>query len=90
MSIPSLTWEAPFNLAFYSIQKVQFGIVVVHSSVNCFVDCAYPKGFNYAFMSYGLFIALLFTNFYFQSYKNQAPKAKQNGHAHQSNNNKNK
>lgn len=50
------------------MQLVQFGIVLLHTSINYFSKCTYPKGFDIAFMSYGIFIMILFLNFYRQSY----------------------
>ena len=52
----------------FIFSQVQFGIVLLHTSINYFSKCTYPKGFDIAFMSYGIFIMILFLNFYRQSY----------------------
>ena len=55
-------------------QLVQFAIIVVHSLVNIYSECSYPKGFSWAFIIYGLFITLLFLNFYSHSYTKPTKK----------------
>ena len=57
--------------------------MLVHTAVNYFSDCTYPKGYDIAFMIYGVFIKFLFLNFYRQSYlkskREAAAKKKLNG-----------
>lgn len=56
------------------LQLLQFFVIMAHSTVNLFSDCSYPKGFSWAFFIYGIFITMLFANFYVQSY-NKKQKA---------------
>lgn len=67
------------------MQLIQFTIVLIHTAINYFSECSYPKGYDIAFMLYGAFIMSLFLNFYRQSYvaKKQAKKLEQqNGKKH--------
>lgn len=61
--------------------KFQFLLVLIHSSTNLVdSDCTFPKGYTIAFISYGIFITLLFLNFYNESYnpnQNKADRKKQ-------------
>lgn len=65
-------------------QLIQFFVICVHSLTNIYAECSYPKGFSWSFIIYGVFIALLFLNFYSNSYTKPA-KSAQNGKAHVSN-----
>lgn len=57
------------------MQLFQFLLVLLHTTVNYLSDCSYPKGYDIAFLIYGVFIMGLFLNFYKQSYtKAQAKK----------------
>lgn len=62
--------------------KIQFGIILIHSLVNIYTECSYPKGFSWAFVIYGVVITLLFLNFYSKSYgsSENSKKNKTNGH----------
>ena len=44
---------------------------MIHSTANVLSDCPYPKGYSIAFILYGIFITLLFLNFYKQSYSKE-------------------
>jgi hypothetical protein len=48
--------------------KIQFVIVMVHSITNIVSECSYPKGYSISFVVYGVFITMLFLNFYLKSY----------------------
>ena len=55
--------------------QFQFLLVLLHTTINYFSECSYPKGYDIAFLIYGVFIMGLFLNFYKQSYtKAQATK----------------
>lgn len=57
------------------LQLLQFLAIMIHSTVNVLSDCDYPKGFSWAFFIYGIFITMLFMNFYIQSYTKPAKRA---------------
>jgi elongation of very long chain fatty acids protein 4 len=50
------------------LQLAQFFAVMVHSIVNTFATCSFPKPFSISYLVYGMVITLLFSNFYMQSY----------------------
>jgi hypothetical protein len=56
-------------------------IILIHSTVNVLnTDCSYPKGFDWAFIIYGIVITILFLNFYSKSYtENKSKKLLTNG-----------
>ncbi|XP_797869.3 elongation of very long chain fatty acids protein 4 [Strongylocentrotus purpuratus] len=69
-----LTWKKYLT----QIQLVQFFLVLFHTGFNIFVECSFPKGFNYAVFLYAISMVLLFGNFYSKSYrkKEKTEKAK--------------
>ena len=50
------------------LQLIQFVAVMVHSAVNIYSDCSFPKGFSVSYLVYGFIIMSFFLNFYVQSY----------------------
>ena len=56
------------KLNFTNFTKTQFFAVMVHSIVNTYAACSFPKGFSISYLVYGMIITVLFTNFYMQSY----------------------
>lgn len=60
-------------------QLIQFFFVLIHSTVNYFAECNYPKGYDIAFIIYGVYITLLFLNFYRKSYSKAKKLKEQNG-----------
>lgn len=62
------------------MQLIQFAIVMTHSLVNISNnECTYPKGYSIAFVLYGIFITLLFMNFYQKSYSKEEKAKYLNG-----------
>lgn len=50
--------------------------MLAHTAVNFFTECSYPKGYDIAFMVYGIFLTSLFVKFYRDSYlENKQKKA---------------
>lgn len=66
---PYLWWKKHLT----KLQLVQFVIVMAHTVTNIVVDCAFPKGFDWAVVFYALFLIVLFVNFYSKAY-NRKPK----------------
>ena len=58
-------------------------VILIHSIVNILdTECTYPKGFDWAFVIYGIVITILFLNFYSKSYsENKSKKNVTNGAA---------
>ena len=40
----------------------------MHTSVNAFIDCDFPQGFNYVVIFYLASLIVLFSNFYYKAY----------------------
>ncbi|XP_076462049.1 very long chain fatty acid elongase 7-like [Babylonia areolata] len=67
---PYLWWKRYLT----KLQLLQFVIVMIHTVTNIVVDCAFPKGFNWAVAIYALSLIALFANFYRQAYSRSSPK----------------
>ncbi|XP_071502102.1 very long chain fatty acid elongase 4-like [Diadema antillarum] len=65
-----LTWKKYLT----QVQLVQFFMVLLHTGVNIFVDCSFPKGFDYAVFLYAVSMVLLFGNFYSKAYREKSSK----------------
>lgn len=50
------------------LQLSQFAIVIVHSTQFFFIDCDFPIFFSYWTLSYAVIFAVLFANFYIQTF----------------------
>ncbi|KAJ8040927.1 Elongation of very long chain fatty acids protein 4 [Holothuria leucospilota] len=59
------------------MQLIQFVLVVCHTGYNIYIDCNFPQGFNYAVFAYGIFLIILFSNFYIRSYFAKKEKQKE-------------
>ena len=54
---------------------------MVHTVTNLFVDCSFPKGFNWAVAIYACSLIALFANFYRHAYPTcERKKAAASGH----------
>lgn len=65
---------------------MQFWSILFHSAITIYVDCGYPKLYEWSLIFYVLSHIALFSNFYYQTYtkKSRAARAKkteQNGEA---------
>jgi elongation of very long chain fatty acids protein 4 len=60
------------------LQLIQFFAVMLHSAVNFYAPCSFPKGFSLGYLGYGVVITLFFMNFYIQSYRMNKKKQHQN------------
>ena len=54
---------------------------MIHSIVNVYADCSFPKAFSLSYLIYGIIITALFLNFYFQSYNDKKTSKSANGAA---------
>ncbi|XP_057668518.1 elongation of very long chain fatty acids protein AAEL008004-like [Diorhabda carinulata] len=53
-----------------TLQLIQFGLVFVHSAQLLWTDCGYPRWVGYFLLIHSTIFFILFSNFYYQTYKN--------------------
>ena len=56
----------------HSLIKIQFIMVMIHTSQLFFIKCNYPIFFAYWIFAYAIMFLLFFANFYVQAYKKKS------------------
>ncbi|XP_067937447.1 very long chain fatty acid elongase 4-like [Watersipora subatra] len=72
---PYLWWKRYITL----MQMVQFWVVAIHILHSIYLDCGYPKGYQWLLVAFLITQKVLFMNFYLKAYNNSAARASKKG-----------